>query len=174
MRVLKFGGSSLATPDRIGAVGRIVANTVNGAPAHALRSGGIRSANRHSTGSRRVIVPRSTVFWAAGSAAGSVLSSTNSSASCATHGVRGGAENEPYANRESALLFSIVLAMDPRTPTILYAGIAGGGVFKTTDGGLTWSAIDSGLRSLVILALAVDPLTPTTGTAVGVFDLRQQ
>jgi photosystem II stability/assembly factor-like uncharacterized protein len=74
-------------------------------------------------------------------------------------------------------MFSIVLAMDPLTPTILYAGIAGGGVFKTADGGLTWSAIDSGLRSLVILALAVGPLTPTTiyaGTAVGVFDLRQQ
>ena len=33
MRVLKFGGSSLATPDRIRAVGRIVANTVNGGPA---------------------------------------------------------------------------------------------------------------------------------------------
>ena len=33
MRVLKFGGSSLATPDRIRAVGRIVVNTVNGSPA---------------------------------------------------------------------------------------------------------------------------------------------
>jgi len=33
MRVLKFGGSSLATPDRIRDVGRIVRNTVNGSPA---------------------------------------------------------------------------------------------------------------------------------------------
>ena len=33
MRVLKFGGSSLATPDRIREVGRIVHNTVNGTPA---------------------------------------------------------------------------------------------------------------------------------------------
>ena len=33
MRVLKFGGSSLATPDRIKEVGRIVLNTVNGTPA---------------------------------------------------------------------------------------------------------------------------------------------
>jgi bifunctional aspartokinase / homoserine dehydrogenase 1 len=32
-RVLKFGGSSLATPDRIRDVGRIVLNTVNGTPA---------------------------------------------------------------------------------------------------------------------------------------------
>ena len=30
MRVLKFGGSSLATPDRIRDVGRIVRTTVNG------------------------------------------------------------------------------------------------------------------------------------------------
>ena len=28
-----------------------------------------------------------------------------------------------------------VLALDPRTPTILYAGTEGGGVFKSTDGG---------------------------------------
>ncbi len=33
MRVLKFGGSSLATPDRIRDVGRIVLSTVNGTPA---------------------------------------------------------------------------------------------------------------------------------------------
>jgi aspartokinase/homoserine dehydrogenase 1 len=33
MRVLKFGGSSLATPDRIRDVGRIVLNTLNGTPA---------------------------------------------------------------------------------------------------------------------------------------------
>jgi len=33
MRVLKFGGSSLATPDRIRDVGRIVLNTVNGTSA---------------------------------------------------------------------------------------------------------------------------------------------
>jgi aspartokinase/homoserine dehydrogenase 1 len=33
MRVLKFGGSSLATPDRIRDVGRIVRSTVNGTPA---------------------------------------------------------------------------------------------------------------------------------------------
>jgi bifunctional aspartokinase / homoserine dehydrogenase 1 len=33
MRVLKFGGSSLATPDRVRDVARIVLNTVNGTPA---------------------------------------------------------------------------------------------------------------------------------------------
>jgi aspartokinase/homoserine dehydrogenase 1 len=33
MRVLKFGGSSLATPDRVREAGRIVLNSVNGSPA---------------------------------------------------------------------------------------------------------------------------------------------
>ena len=33
MKVLKFGGSSLATPDRVRDVGRIVLNSANGSPA---------------------------------------------------------------------------------------------------------------------------------------------
>ena len=33
MRVLKFGGSSLATPDRVKDAGRIVLNSMNGTPA---------------------------------------------------------------------------------------------------------------------------------------------
>src|SRR3989442_1318092 len=60
------------------------------------------------------------------------------------------------------------LAIDPLTPTTLYAGTSGG-VFKSTDGGASWSA--SGLIN--VSALAIDPLTPTTlyaGTSnVGVF-----
>jgi photosystem II stability/assembly factor-like uncharacterized protein len=51
------------------------------------------------------------------------------------------------------------LAIDRQTPTTLYAGTdGGGGVFKTTDGGATWSV--SGLA--YIDALVIDPLTPTT------------
>jgi photosystem II stability/assembly factor-like uncharacterized protein len=54
------------------------------------------------------------------------------------------------------------LAIDPLTPTTLYAGTYGGGVFKSTDGGLNWSA--SGLTSIYtsVTALAIDPVTPTT------------
>src|SRR5258705_12198948 len=51
------------------------------------------------------------------------------------------------------------LAIDRRTPTTLYAGTdGGGGVFKSTDGGESWSV--SGLA--YIDALVIDPLTPTT------------
>jgi photosystem II stability/assembly factor-like uncharacterized protein len=56
------------------------------------------------------------------------------------------------------------LAIDPKTPTTLYAGTygEGGGVFKTTDGGANWNAVNSGLTSVIINSLAIDPLTPST------------
>ena len=54
------------------------------------------------------------------------------------------------------------LAIDPVTPSILYAGVYGGGVFKTTDGGWNWNAANNGLTSVVIQSLVIDPKTPTT------------
>ena len=59
----------------------------------------------------------------------------------------------PYVNWVQAL------AIDPVTPTTLYAGTGGSGVFKSTDGGTTWK-VGSGLTAA--FALAIDPLTPTT------------
>jgi photosystem II stability/assembly factor-like uncharacterized protein len=61
-----------------------------------------------------------------------------------------------------------VLAIDPLTPSTLYAGtsamsptgVPGAGVFKSTNGGGSWSA--AGLTSRVINTLAIDPRTPTT------------
>ena len=54
----------------------------------------------------------------------------------------------------------LALAIDPLTPTTLYAAMDGGGLFKTTDGGASWNA--TGLTNISVLALAIDPLTPTT------------
>src|SRR5688572_1798880 len=61
------------------------------------------------------------------------------------------------------------LAIDPVTPTTLYAGTldpAGtgrGGVYKSTNGGASWTAINTGLgRFPAVHALAIDPVTPTT------------
>ena len=55
------------------------------------------------------------------------------------------------------------MAIDPLTPTILYAGTGGRGVFKSTDGGATWSAVNSGFYDNPwVWALAIDPLTPST------------
>ena len=61
------------------------------------------------------------------------------------------------------------LAVDPQTPDIIYAG-TGGGVFKSTDGGASWSAFNNGLTNTIVQVLAVDPQTPATlysGTWVG-------
>ena len=54
------------------------------------------------------------------------------------------------------------LAIDPVMPTTLYAGVYGGGVFKTTDSGWNWYRANTGLSSVVIMSLAIDPKTPTT------------
>src|SRR5262245_5651597 len=65
------------------------------------------------------------------------------------------------------------LAIDPLPPTTLYAGTDGRDVFKSTDGGSSWSALNTGSPySTVAGVLAVDPRTPTTlyaGTGGGVF-----
>jgi cysteine-rich repeat protein len=64
------------------------------------------------------------------------------------------------------------LAIDPTTPTTLYAGTYSGGVFRSLNGGSSWSAVNAGLTSTSVLALAIDPATPTTlyaGTYDGVF-----
>src|ERR1051325_4394938 len=53
------------------------------------------------------------------------------------------------------------LAIAPSDPNIVYAGTSGGGVYKTTDGGAHWAAINGGLTSIDhILSLTVDPLNP--------------
>jgi photosystem II stability/assembly factor-like uncharacterized protein len=54
------------------------------------------------------------------------------------------------------------LAIDPVTPTTLYAGTENGGVFKSTNGGGNWSPVNTGLTDTIVRALAIDPVTPTT------------
>jgi photosystem II stability/assembly factor-like uncharacterized protein len=64
------------------------------------------------------------------------------------------------------------LAVDPQNPRTVYAGTYGRGVFKTTDGGTSWSAVNSGLTTLSVNSLAIDPQNPNTiyaGTGGGVF-----
>jgi hypothetical protein len=51
------------------------------------------------------------------------------------------------------------LALDTRRSGTVYAGLYPGGIFKTTNGGRTWDRAVSGVS---ILALAVDPVRPTT------------
>jgi len=70
------------------------------------------------------------------------------------------------------------LVIDPLTPTTLYAGTDGGRVFKSTNGGESWSALNLGFSDTpVTKILAIDPVTPTilyAGTYHnGLFSTRQ-
>lgn len=54
----------------------------------------------------------------------------------------------------------IDVAVDPRTPTTWYVAAASGGVWKTTNAGITWAPIFEGQGSFSIGCLAVDPKNP--------------
>ena len=49
--------------------------------------------------------------------------------------------------RTGGRLVIAALAIDPSTPTTLYAGTSGGGVFKSTDGGGSWRAVNDGMNT---------------------------
>ncbi len=55
------------------------------------------------------------------------------------------------------------LAIDPMAPQTLYAGTNGTGMFKSTDGGTLWTAINSGPNAH---SLAIDPRAPQTIYAI--------
>ena len=66
------------------------------------------------------------------------------------------------------------LAADPTTPTVLYAGTYGTGVFKSTDKGDHWNAVNTGLTDLHVGSLVISsvaPATLTVATDSGIFRL---
>jgi hypothetical protein len=56
------------------------------------------------------------------------------------------------------------LVIDPTTPSTLYAGTHGVGVYQSTDSGGSWRAVNTGLSgsALFVNALAIDRTTPST------------
>ncbi len=54
----------------------------------------------------------------------------------------------------------LALAIDPATPTTLYASTEGGVVFKSTNGGGSWTP--TGLTNAWVVGLAIDPSAPAT------------
>ncbi len=62
------------------------------------------------------------------------------------------------------------IAVNPTDPNKVYVGTAQGGLYRTLDGGATWTALMDGAQSLAIGAVAIDPVTTTTvfvGTGEG-------
>lgn len=61
-----------------------------------------------------------------------------------------------------------VIAVDPLTPTTIYAGTRDQGIFKSTDGGASWADSSNGLydpsgfSGAWVTSLAIDPVTPST------------
>jgi photosystem II stability/assembly factor-like uncharacterized protein len=48
-------------------------------------------------------------------------------------------------------------AIDPTNTQVIYAGTYGGGVFKSVNGGSSWSKINTGLTNSEVYSLAIDP-----------------
>src|SRR5215472_2172623 len=70
----------------------------------------------------------------------------------------------PVSGRVTAIVVS------PASDQIVYVGTAQGGVYRTLDGGTTWTALLDSAQSLAIGALALDPLNADTlfvGTGEG-------
>lgn len=85
-----------------------------------------------------------------------------------------GANNWAAINNGLPVYTSVTaLAINPQTPSTLYAGTAAKGVYKSTNGGNNWSDASTGLvPNSQINALAINPTMPSTlfaGTASGIF-----
>ena len=52
------------------------------------------------------------------------------------------------------------LAVDPRNANVVYLGAAEGGVWKTTNGGSTWTPLTDTQPSLAVGSIALDPSNP--------------
>jgi hypothetical protein len=55
---------------------------------------------------------------------------------------------------------TLALAIPSGSPSTILLGTAGGGIWKSSDAGLTWSAKTDYNRSLAIGAIAIDPVNP--------------
>ncbi len=56
----------------------------------------------------------------------------------------------------------LVLRVDPVTQTTMYCGSLDSGVMKSTNSGVSWFAVNSGINSIRIQSMAVSPSSPLT------------
>jgi hypothetical protein len=82
----------------------------------------------------------------------------------------GGATWAPTASIDSGLSTLLAVATDPSTPGTAYVGTSLNGVFKTVDGGQSWSPLpggDASSPSVLVETIVVDPSSPSTVYAGG-------
>jgi hypothetical protein len=82
--------------------------------------------------------------------------------------------NNGLPTSPASLLNIFAIAVEPRNPDVVYAGTWKNGVYKTTDGGDSWTPMNNGLTSLEVRSLAIDPNEPETvyaglGEGKGIF-----
>ncbi|MBX7222524.1 MAG: IPT/TIG domain-containing protein [Blastocatellia bacterium] len=65
-----------------------------------------------------------------------------------------------------------VVAFHPTNPSIIFAG-GRGGLFRSTDGGATWTESDAGMTNFAVNTLAFTPSNPQIMYAGTVFDIAQ-
>lgn len=64
----------------------------------------------------------------------------------------------------------VALAVDPRSPSIVYAGTFSNGVFRSVDGGETWAPVNEGLSDWFVSFIAIDRNSAVyVGTSSGLF-----
>ncbi len=69
--------------------------------------------------------------------------------------------DEPWSDGTVSGRISYILP-HPTDPNTIYIAAASGGVWKTTDGGSTWTPLTDGLPNIASGALAFDPTDPNT------------
>lgn len=119
----------------------------------------------------------STVY--AGTGYGGLYRSIDGGQSWSRIGVRmpAGFELDDYKKQSASELRVMSIAVDPLHKNTIYAGTTPygflrSGVFKTTDGGMSWSFSNRGLRSSSISSIAINPTNTNivyVGTSAGVF-----
>jgi len=126
-----------------------------------------------------VVDPRSSMTLYAGTNGGGVFKSVDGArswklASGPNFRARGSYGNPSRSANSLGSPIVLALAIDPARTGVLYAGTTEG-LFKTSDGGGTWSDVSHGLKSTFILALALAqgaaaeaPSIIYAGTAIGV------
>jgi hypothetical protein len=95
-----------------------------------------------------------------------------------TASTRGGASWQAATTDLPQSSYVRALAIDPVTPSTLYAGTSDHWVYKSLDGAGNWQAFNSGfLPDIGVNVLAINPLSPVTlyaGTdCCGAFGITQ-
>jgi tetratricopeptide (TPR) repeat protein/photosystem II stability/assembly factor-like uncharacterized protein len=88
-----------------------------------------------------------------------------------TENIPSGPPTSPAPGVGSGAVNITALAINPLTPSTLYAGTSAG-VFKSTDDSKKWRPVNAGLPACVVNVLVIDPLSPDTlyaGTSAGLY-----